>query len=1185
MRLKALEMRGFKSFPDKTKMEFGDGITAVVGPNGSGKSNISDAVRWVLGEMSPKSLRGSKMEDVIFSGTAKRAATGYCEVSLIMDNKQRELACDTDEVKITRKYFRTGDSEYKINEKQSRLKDIYELFLNTGIGREGYSVVGQGKIAEVLSQKSDERRHIFEEPAGISKFRYRKNDAEKKLGETDANLVRISDIATEIGSRLGQLEKDAENAKKYLVLAERKKELEISIWFDRITTAGAEAEKYKVKTEQAQKSYEEKEAELEKTAEKLEELFSEKQLLSYKAESTREELSALETEKNRLESLKSLSENDIRHHLATRESYLSQIKEANEVTIPALENELTGVTQNRNDAEKSLAEKKDELEKVCKELETLEAALADTEKALDEQNEKLRSAENVLTNAKIKEAAVQNAEKSEAEQRDFIAAELEKTDKELEEALERLEECKHREASLTAEKAELAESLADEEKELAGFIAKHEELIRKKGELGALLASDVQRKETLERMDKLLEGYPGSVKSVMNADLAGICGPVSRLLAPTDQSYVTAIETALGAAVSNIVVEDEQSAKDGIRYLKEQNAGRATFLPLTSINGKSAEKSEFSGLRGFVGIGSELVSFDKKYEPVARYLLGRTVVADNIDSASVIARKFSFRYKVVTLDGQVINAGGSYTGGSAAFKTGIMSRSADIEKLDERIKKIEASIAEVTEQIKECLDSKNESTLFIESIKNDFENTSGALYKVSEDIKLCNERIEAAKQRRHMVETRLGEYSDESLAERLRKSFEERRDAEAEVNAATEKVAEFKNARFAALDARDAKSDEVTKCRDLLANAEREFSLCEERRKNSEMRLDEQKQRIDTLSKEAQSILVQLDEVKKSVIGGEDKIKQLGVEIDAKKAELAERLSEVNVCETETNKLRSVEKDLINDKEVFIKELARCENILENSMKEYDSLTAKLFEEYELTYTEVCEMNPPAPEKEFVTELASIKGKIRALGSVNVNAVEEFKEQKERYDFMTGQINDLEESKKSLENIIRMLENDMKNLFSKAVVQINEHFGKVFAELFGGGHAEIVISDPENILESGIEINVQPPGKMVKSISLLSGGEQAFTAIALYFAILKVNPAPFYIFDEIEAALDDVNVARFGSYLKKNSKNTQFIVITHRRGTMESADTLYGVAMQEKGISNFLKVSIDEVEKKTGLKL
>lgn len=1185
MRLKALEMRGFKSFPDKTKMEFGEGITAVVGPNGSGKSNISDAVRWVLGEMSPKSLRGSKMEDVIFSGTAKRPATGYCEVSLIMDNKKRELACDTDEVKITRKYFRTGDSEYRINEKQSRLKDIYELFLNTGIGREGYSVVGQGKIAEVLSQKSDERRHIFEEAAGISKFRYRKNDAEKKLAETEANLVRVSDIAGEIGSRLGTLEKEAENAKKYLVLAERKKELEVSIWFDRITKSGAERDKYTIKTEQARSNYEAKGLELEQTEAELENLYVEKQNLSLAVECCRDELSELESEKNRKESLRSLSENDIQHHMSTREGLLAQIKESNETIVPALEAELAEVNAGVVSAQALCKEKEGSVVVVSGELDSAEEKLGVAEKAFDDKSNEIRSIENDLTNAKIKEAAAENAQKSESEQRDFISGELEKISAELADAKERLEEATNREKSLTEEKNELSASLAEEEENLNGFNSKHEELVRTKGELAALLASDVQRKETLEKMDRLLEGYPGSVKAVMNSDIDGICGPVSKLLAPIDQAYVTAIETALGAAVSHIIVEDEDCAKKCIRFLKEQNAGRATFLPLTSIKGSFADDSELDGLDGVVGIGYRLVSYQDKYDIAAKDLLGRTIIADDINSASTIARHFAFRYKVVTLDGQVINAGGSYTGGSVASKTGIMSRSADIEKLVERIKKIELATEKITAEIKECTENKNESLLFIESIKNDFDNVSGALYKAVEDIKICNERIDAANERKRLVEERLNEYSGESLASRREKAKEERENIEKRLAAENEVLATLKEARYKALDERDATAGRLTEMRSNLVLAEKELSLCIERAKVATERVNAEKDRAKALAVEAEGILEKLSEVKRIIEGGNDEIEALTIKIADKKNELASRLASVNECENKSERMRTTEKDLLHDKEIFFKELTRCESILENSSREYDSLTAKLFEEYELTYSEACEMNLPAPDKDSVTELASIKGKIRALGSVNVNAVEEFKEQKERYDFMSGQIKDLEESRKSLENIIAMLEKDMKSLFSKAVAEINENFGKVFAELFGGGHAEIVISDPENILESGIEINVQPPGKMVKSISLLSGGEQAFTAIALYFAILKVNPAPFYIFDEIEAALDDVNVARYGAYLRKNSNNTQFIVITHRRGTMESADTLYGVAMQEKGVSNFLKVRIDEVEKKTGLKL
>lgn len=1185
MYLKALEMRGFKSFPDKTRMEFGKGITAVVGPNGSGKSNISDAVRWVLGEMSPKSLRGSKMEDVIFSGTAKRSPTGYCEVSLIMDNKGRELAVDTDEVKITRKYFRSGDSEYRINEKTSRLRDIYELFLNTGIGREGYSVVGQGKIAEVISQKSDERRHIFEEAAGISKFRYRKNDASKKLAETDANLVRVTDIATEIGSRIGTLEKEAENAKKYIVLADRKKELEVAIWFDKITKAALESEKYEVKTAQARENYEIKERELDEFGKKTEELSEKRQTAVLEAETIREELSALEAEKANLESLRSLSQNDIAHHEATRNALGIQIKQMTEEVIPSLEKELSDTRAAGNlakeESEAAYGEKANAERVLDEKRKALSERAADYEKA----SALLRAAEEKVTNAKISKAAAENAAKSESDKRSFIDGEIEKAEEEKKQTEILLKVATDRKVKIEAEKAEISAELAEELKEFDNANARHDAKLRERNEQNALLASDLHRKEMLERMDKLLEGYPGSVKAVVNEpSLRGICGPVSRLINSKPQ-YVTAIETSLGAAVSNIVTEDEQSAKDAIRFLKEQNAGRATFLPLTSIKGSVISQPGLSNEKGYIGIASDLVSYDAKFESVAQYLLGRTLVTDDIDNASVIARKYGYKFRIVTLDGQLINAGGSYTGGSAAKGAGIMSRGADIEKLEARIKKTEAEIAKLSKEIKDSLEEREEAQSFIEGLRNDLSNTDSALYKNEGDIKLYTEKIAACDERIAKTRAQLDEYSDGALSERITKLTEEQTNAEAERNSAEESL---KNAQKERENAEDAVSLAEKELSDRSLNAlakEKDYASALDKIKGAEVRLEEANAKLSETKAQDAELEKKLSDAMSLVEGGEEKIAEAGKNITDCRARLEAKITESNDLERNLTEIRNREREIMNDKEVFYKELTRCESILANNRETYDTLTAKLFEEYELTYSEAKAMNLPSPTPEFTTELASVKAKIRALGSVNVNAVEEYKETKERYDFMTAQINDLNESKKSLESVISRLEKDMKVMFSAAMEKINESFKDVFVELFGGGSAEIVITEPDNILESGIEINIQPPGKMVKSLSLLSGGEQAFTAIALYFAILKVNPAPFYIFDEIEAALDDVNVARFGKYLRRNSKSTQFIVITHRRGTMESADTLYGVTMQEKGVSNFLKVNIEDVEKKTGVKL
>ena len=1184
MYLKALELRGFKSFPDKTRLEFEKGITAVVGPNGSGKSNISDAVRWVLGEMSPKSLRGSKMEDVIFAGTAKRTQTGFCEVSIIIDNAHGELPNDAEEVKITRKYYRSGDSEYRINDKPSRLKDIYELFLNTGIGREGYSVIGQGKISEVLSQKSDERRHIFEEAAGISKFRYRKNDAQKKLNETDTNLIRLNDIASEISTRLGPLEKDAENAKKYLVLAEDKKNLEVSIWLDKLNKSDSKTKELEDKHNEAKTNYETKAREDELIEAALDGIYNKRQFITAKAESIRLEISQLEEERNRLETLHSLSQNDISHHNERKTALEAEIKLLDGDQKQTLEKEL-------EDAKQVCAEKKQVLEDLSAKIADAESALekartdyADLEQRIEENELDVRRKNDILTELKINEAAEQNSEKSESERREFLDEEIRKATEELEETYKYHESANSRKMEFEAEKSQLLEDIEEEKKTLAELSEKREAYAKQKHEYAAEYAANSHRREALEKMDALMEGYPGSVKAVLNSEeLFGICGPVSRLLTVSGE-YVTAIETALGAAVSNIIVEDEESAKAAMRFLKNTNGGRATFLPLTSVNGKPLSESDLHKNHGYIGIASELVSYDKKYECIAEYLLGRTIVSDTIDSASFIARKYNFKYKVVSLDGQVINAGGSYTGGSAAFKTGVMSRSSDIAALDKAIEEILKNSKELNEKIAENLEEIQTAEEYIEGLKNDLASADSGLYRALNDIKLHEEHIEACSARLKNMHAQLDEFDSDKMKEKLLAITAKRMEAELDLQKAEENGKELNALADTAYTKLGEMQNGLSELRMQKLSAEKDAESADGAIRSTAIRLAENARKVLSLTEEKKAIEEQLSGIAFDIEKNKKDLEDAKKNVEAKKSELASHIEESTRLEAESAKKREAQKEILRDKEAFFEQMTKLYSSLEQCKSEYDILTAKLFEEYVLTYSEAVALNLPAPEPGAEKELASIKAKIRALGHINVGAVEEFKETKERYDFMSKQINDLEDAKKSLENIIKRLESDMKRMFSEAVEKINVSFKRIFTELFGGGTADIVITDPENMLESGIEINIQPPGKMVKNISLLSGGEQAFTAIALYFAILEVNPAPFYIFDEIEAALDDVNVNRFAAYVKKNS-DTQFIIITHRRGTMEVADTMYGVTMQEKGVSSFLKVNIDDVEKKTGVKL
>ncbi len=1184
MYLKALEMRGFKSFPDKTRLDFEKGVTAVVGPNGSGKSNVSDAVRWVLGEMSPKSLRGSKMEDVIFAGTAKRTQTGFCEVSIIMDNSDHTLMEDSDEVKVTRKYYRSGDSEYKINDKTTRLRDIHELFLNTGIGREGYSVVGQGKISEVLSQKSDERRHIFEEAAGISKFRYRKIETERKLSETENNLIRLNDIATEIESRIGPLEKDAENAKKYLVLADRKKELEVSIWLDKIVSSADKAKNLENKYDTAKKSYNDTDAEIVLIDSAIEGLFNKKQFMSQKAQTVRTEISELEEKKYGIENLRSIADNDIGHHNERKTQINAEISILSGTENEKIKAELHSGEEAVKAAEEAVIKATADVVNAEKALEAAKENVRLSEEALTVKSDEVRRSQDTLTTLKIEEAAEMTSEKSESERKEFLSAEISKADEELKTTYEALEAANQRKLDFASEKEQLRADIEEEQANLRILANKREELLREKNDIEAKYAADVHRREILDKMDKMLEGYPGSVKAVMNeSSLSGICGPVSRILGVSGE-YVTAIETALGAQVSNIVVEDEQSAKEAIRFLKRTNAGRATFLPLTSMTARVTEEKGLTREQGYIGLACDLVTFEEKYRVIAENLLGRTVVVDDIDTGSNIAKKYSYRFRIVTLDGQIINSGGSYTGGSTLSRTGVMSRNADIAKLEESIASLGARMKEIKAELSELEDECMNSAEYIEGLKNDLSSADSGLYRSENDIRLHTEHIEACSERLRAMHNQLDEFDSDKLQEKLslisakRKAEEEHYEfLLGEEKACTEALDKADEAERNATTALAEQRMAVLSC-------EKDVEAAKATLNSLRANLADNVRKTETLKNELSQIEALLSGISINLEKSEEDLKQAENAIAEKKAALEELINEAQVIEAEMNNKRESQKGLQKDKEIFFEQLTKFESSLENCRSEYDNLTAKLWEEYTLSFSDAVALNLPSPEAGAEKELSSVKGKIKALGNINVNAVEEYKETKERYDFMKKQIDDLEDSRKSLDGIIKRLETDMKTMFVDTVEKINTQFKVVFSDLFGGGNADIVISDPENVLESGIEINIQPPGKMVKNLSLLSGGEQAFTAIALYFAILKVNPAPFYIFDEIEAALDDVNVNRFASYLKKNN-DTQFIVITHRRGTMEVADTMYGVTMQEKGVSSFLKVDIENVEKKTGIKL
>ncbi len=1209
MRLKAIEMQGFKSFPDKTRISFDSGVTAIIGPNGSGKSNISDAIRWVLGEMSAKSLRGSRMEDVIFNGTASRTAANCASVSLCIDteeeyNRANHITIeseagdenstsqnagyrlsDSTEVTVTRKLYRSGESEYYINKKQVRLKDIYELFYDTGIGREGYSVIGQGKIAEVLSQKDDERRSIFEEAAGISKIRYKKLEAERKLRDTEANLVRVNDILSEISSRIGPLEKEAENAKQYLVLSEEKKGIEITLWLDRLDYLRARRVECETDLAAAKLSFEAAEREVIECDEATDRILNETYEFSrIMSECEREKTDAVH-KKGEAEGKKAVCENDIAHS----EESVREAKES--IALAVSEKE----TAQKNTAECEEAKKLSEAK--LAECESDTASLeAEYEKArADSQNADKESANaSAQLELLVSEKAVINAKEAacraslEAERRnanenaDRLTAarermnslknELLKVENALAETLKKINETENKIISLDYERATLMQKLRE-----TGESITAEKIA---------LSGEEQRRDQLTRLENLLEGYSESVKRVINDCTSGVIknngqkiglyGTVSNIIS-SDSEYVIALETALAASVQFIVVDKESDAKACIRYLKENKLGRATFLPLQSVNGKKCDVSAIEDMPGYIGIASELAKYEDRFEGVVNDLLGRTVIADNIDSASAIARKSGFRIKIVTLDGQIINAGGSYTGGSSAVKVGVFTRAMDIERLGEKIKEREANIARLEKESEkitaDCAGVDNELEQLRVALSDANNSKAGHVAtkgSLSERIGEEEGRIDSLANDGEILiklENELNEINAE--AEKLLNAIELAAAARDNAKANAENNKRVEEETFA----------RVSEARMTLFAAKNELAVADERLSVSAQRENELSARIVLGSA--------------SIEKAETVIRECVAEIGKLNAECAECDSVINSCdkrlsdliagreekEKQLNEMRSKQKVVAATKEEAFRAVTEAEMKSTSVNTEYDTVTGKLWDEYELTYSDA---QPYRLEKDKMdkasTRLASLKAKIRAMGVINVNAVEEYRVTKERYDFLTAQTDDLNKTRASLDRTIDKLASGMKETFLECFEKINTEFNAVFTELFGGGSARAELTDPMLPLECGIDIVLKVPGKSVRSISLLSGGEQSFAAISLYLALQKVNPSPFCVFDEIESALDDVNIVKLASYVRRNSDKTQYILITHRRGTMERADTIYGITMRQKGISDYMKLNMAKLD-------
>lgn len=1196
MRLKSLELHGFKSFPDKTLINFDEGMTVIVGPNGSGKSNISDAMRWVLGETSQKTIRSTKTEDVIFDGSSSRSPMTYAEVSLIIDNtgEGSKLPLDYDEVEITRRYYRSGESEYMINRKAVRLRDIHELFMNTGVGKTGYSIVSQGKVADILSQKSDERRNVFEEAAGISKYRHKKNESERHLESTRENLVRLNDIVSELESRVGPLEKESEKAKKYLEIYDKKKQVDVSLWLYDVRDLAEKLEKSEKDLALAQN-------ELSIIDETVDTLEKQSERLYDESQANR-----LEYEKN---------ENEIRAASEKKYSFESAIQVANtEIThlseqIALAESESSLLCENVKTNEQTLNEQKakaEELEKILSSNETLRAeaderlenagiTLAGKENSLDSLNSLIKAKEDEQVAIKLELSSLSGTKKSEDSRVRELYIQRDEVSSDYEMLKERLGKA---EGTVKAYQAKADEAKAASENAEKELRALEEELRRAADEKSAIslgIASKRQRADVLMRMEEHFEGYANSVRFVMQeaseGRLDGVCGPVSKLISVTPE-YTTAIETALGANLQNVAVEDERAAKAAIRLLKEKNAGRSTFYPLNAIRPNRADISRYKSAKGFIGLASDLVTTESRYTVLAEYLLGRTLIFEDLDTASFCAKANGYPIKMVTLDGQVINAGGSYTGGSAKRDSGILSRASEIERLNKECaelslleKKAESERAakeKRMDELKSLRDSSNGNASLLLSLLS-AENTQYEVLKTQAD---ADEKTLAALLEDIERYEKSGEYftaeekrkqeKESALAAELEGLYAKRTESENEIRALTSELEELRrdnSQKIVALT--ESRKDFET------LNKEKEFT--EQTLLSSRSRLEELGNSLVLLKEKKDAREAKLRNDSASLTEADELVKKL----DSLKEEFAKKTDEY---EKRSNELRLKIKEKTADRETVFRSVTQLESRVETLKNDRDKAGTRIWDEYELSYSSAKELGYPEitkeNRKENATLLAEYKQKLKSLGNVNVGAIDEYKEVKERYDFMSGQIADLETSEKSLLGIISKLEKEMRERFTQAMSDINAHFKTIFRDLFDGGDAELILTDPENVLESGIEIAVSPPGKIIKNLVSLSGGEQAFVAIALFFAILRVNPTPFCIFDEIESALDEVNVVRFAEYAKKRfSDSTQFVMITHRRGTMEAADTLYGVTMYEKGISKVLTVNVRDIEDRLGIKL
>ena len=1188
MYLKSLEVQGFKSFPDKTLIRFGDDITAIVGPNGSGKSNISDAILWVMGEQSSKTLRGAKMEDVIFGGTQKRPAVGFAEATLTLDNTDRALPYDADEVMVTRRYYRSGDSEYYINKQSARLRDIHEMFMDTGLGREGYSNIGQGRIDEILSLKSADRREIFEEAAGISKYRHRKEETERKLEKTEDNLMRIGDKVSELELQLEPLKVQSEKAKKYLELKDELQGVEVAVWLDTLDKLSAAAKK-------AEEDYASASFVLQQAHDDLEKLYATAESLG---ESLRRKDGELETVRVKVNMLEATHQ-----QLEGQMAVLRGNVQNNALNIARIEEELQGqadrsggIAQQIEATQQRIAEIDADLAEKRRVLESLQLQLAQmtanaqgmTKKFLE-----LRGKETVLT-ADI--AALDADCRGLSESMEQTKQRAQELDSDLASGDQRRRQAQENLDNTRRELRRAQEDVTAAKNTISGYTLRQTTRIKRRDELAESLRGIVNqynsvsaKAKVFRAMERDFESYQKSVKIVLQeaqrGGLKNIHGPVSRLIR-TEDEYTVAIEIALGGAMQHIVVGNEQDGKAGIQFLKRTGGGRATFLPLTAISGKRLQENGLESCRGFVGIASELVKSEAAYRPIVENLLGRTVIAQDIDAAINMAGKYHNRFKIVTLDGQVMNPGGSMTGGSVNKETGILSRANELEKLTAQEKELDQKRLATEAELQEAQRAADQVQFQLDTAREQLRESEDACLRLDGQEKqhglilgAIEDAIAAATREREALRSR--ETADQS---RLAAQQAKQQVYTQQLAQIQNEITILENSQSEANDASAAITADMTerKTEEAALEAERSTALAhiaDLKGLRAAMEGDKDKRlALIELTKEDNRRL------EAEIAALLQRQQENDAEANAQRADL--QTIHTARMEAEAAKTRAERDAQEKSKDILTMERA-CAGLeqkkITTSMEE-KQIIDKLWDSYELTLGTAVEKRGHI---DSVTagnrRIAELKRKISALGTPNLGAIEEYARVNERYTYLSEQRDDVLNSKRELESIIRNIQQEMTVIFVAEFAKIDKYFGEVFEEMFGGGKGQLILEDPENPLTCGIEIRVQPPGKQVKTITLLSGGEKAFVATALYFAILKVRPTPFCLLDEIDAALDDRNVERFASYLHNLSKKTQFIVITHRRGTMEASDVLYGVTMQEQGVSKLLRLDLNQMEEYLGI--